>query len=99
MESPTPSPLEGYREQLDALDAQLINLLQERFSVTAEIGAYKRKNGLPAHQPERAAALLADRTKAAELAGLDPAIAGRIFEAILAESTKAQEDAAMLRRY
>lgn len=39
--------LENYRNEIDEIDEQLINLLNARFAVTKNVGEYKRKNNLP----------------------------------------------------
>lgn len=39
--------LEDYRNQIDRLDDQLIDLLEQRMEVVQKIGAYKQEHGLP----------------------------------------------------
>ena len=39
--------LEALREQIDAIDAQFLELLQRRLSVSEQIGDYKKEHGLP----------------------------------------------------
>lgn len=39
--------LENLREEIDALDLQIVYLLIERFKVAQQIGEYKSKNSLP----------------------------------------------------
>lgn len=45
--------LEQKRKEIDALDKQIIFLINERFRTTDEIGEYKGKNDLPIYNSER----------------------------------------------
>ena len=45
----TPSDLEGYRNQIDLIDQQLVRLLEQRAQIVFAVGQYKRENNLPAH--------------------------------------------------
>jgi len=47
------SDLSTLREKIDAIDTDLIRLLNERASVAMEIGAFKSREGLPIYSPER----------------------------------------------
>jgi chorismate mutase len=50
--------LREYRTQLDAVDAQLISLLAERFSITSKIGELKAQHRAPPADPMREAVQL-----------------------------------------
>lgn len=45
--------LEQYREQIDALDAELLRLFVQRMETARAIGEYKRQNGLPVTDEQR----------------------------------------------
>ena len=45
--------LENLRKQIDAIDDQLIELFKARMEVAAQIGQYKKQNGLPVFVPQR----------------------------------------------
>lgn len=47
------NPLEEYREQIDEVDEQLVNLIAKRFEVVAKIGEYKKAHNLPVFNPAR----------------------------------------------
>lgn len=47
------SDLNSLREKIDAIDSDLIRLLNERSIVAKEIGSVKSKQGLPIYSPER----------------------------------------------
>ena len=78
--------LEELRTEIDAVDAELVRLLARRFRAVVGIAAIKAENGLPVVVPERIDAVQ-DRvaTLAAE-AGMDPAIARRLWRAIIDEA-------------
>jgi len=50
--------LESLRRRIDALDRELLGLLNQRAEVAATIGALKRAEGSPAFRPEREAAVI-----------------------------------------
>lgn len=47
------SDLDELREQINRIDAQIIDLYQQRMDVVRDIGAFKRENGLPLCDPTR----------------------------------------------
>lgn len=52
------SDLESLRQKIDALDTELLRLLNERATVAQEIGTLKTREGLPVYSPEREDRLL-----------------------------------------
>ena len=78
--------LASMRASIDALDHALVNLLAERRSLVAEMFAYKRQHGLALVDPDREAALLAERTAFAEARGVPSILATRVFHDILEAS-------------
>ncbi|MCC6345705.1 MAG: chorismate mutase, partial [Nitrospirales bacterium] len=53
-----PSSLERLRDRIDAVDAELVALLNKRAGYAVEIAAIKREANLPFHSPEREKAVL-----------------------------------------
>ncbi|HVJ57773.1 MAG TPA: chorismate mutase, partial [Terrimicrobiaceae bacterium] len=47
------SDLDELRRRIDAIDDELLRLLNERAVVAKEIGAIKNREGLPIYSPER----------------------------------------------
>ncbi len=45
--------LEQYRNQIDQIDQQLIELLEARFAVTKQVGDYKREHQVPVLNSDR----------------------------------------------
>ncbi|MDD5350873.1 MAG: prephenate dehydratase [Chthoniobacteraceae bacterium] len=82
------TPLTPIRKKIDALDAQLLALLNERADLVHEVGEIKRRHGGSVFAPEREEALL--RTLAernAKLGGRLPATAVRaIYREIMSAS-------------
>ncbi len=84
--------LDGWRARIDALNAKLVDLLNERARCALEIAAFKSKNNLPVHDPKRELEVL--EKVAAQNAGplTDEALQG-IFRCIMAEHRKLEEEA------
>ncbi|HKK48549.1 MAG TPA: chorismate mutase [Alkalispirochaeta sp.] len=77
-----PQELTTYRETLDRLDASLIYLLAERFSVTEAIGHLKAERDLPALDAQREDQQLSRLQEIAESAGLPSEYAQGVFRTI-----------------
>ncbi|HEV2423340.1 MAG TPA: chorismate mutase [Terriglobia bacterium] len=81
------------RQQIDAIDAQLLDLLNRRAEVALELGRHKRGSGLELRDVEREAQILS-RARELNAGPLEPAAVERVFRAILAESRRAQSNQA-----
>jgi chorismate mutase len=79
--------IDACRERIDAIDAALVKLLDERIVIALEVGRAKRAIGLDTHAPEREAVVL---KRVAELAH-EPAAIVRAFEAIVGATRSAQD--------
>lgn len=81
--------LTALREQLDEIDERLVEVLEERFRVTREVGQLKAEVGLPPLDVAREQRILARLGTVAQVAQLDPDllrdIYRRIFDAVVAE--------------
>lgn len=80
--------LDDLRARIDALDEQLVVLLNERARCALAIGEIKRQLEMPVYQPEREADVLR-RVRAAASAGGGPLGAdaiSRLFERIIDEA-------------
>ncbi|MDF2177145.1 bifunctional chorismate mutase/prephenate dehydrogenase [Aliiglaciecola sp. CAU 1673] len=82
--------LAALRAQIDALDSQLVELLQKRLQITRKVGEYKSRTGLPIYVPSREAQLLAKRREEAEQRGLSPALIEDLLRRIMRESYQTQ---------
>jgi chorismate mutase len=82
------SNLEVLRKSIDNIDAALLHLLAERFSITGRVGLLKKREGLPAEDPSREKEQIARYRTIAASAGLDPEIAIRLHSFLVEESKK-----------
>ncbi|MGZ8259989.1 MAG: prephenate dehydratase [Caldimonas sp.] len=74
--------LESLRGRIDAIDRELLGLLNRRATVASSIGELKRAEGSPAFRPEREAAVL-DALKAANPGPLPTASVAPIWREIM----------------
>jgi chorismate mutase-like protein len=63
--------LTNFRNHIDQIDDQLIELLAKRFEIVKQVGAYKKECDLAPLQPGRWQEVLAKRLQKAEEFGLD----------------------------
>ena len=84
--------LNTLRQEIDAIDSQLVALFRQRMDVTRRVGEYKMANGIPVLDQERERQVLQNK---AELAGeeLRPAVI-KLFQTIMAISRRQQRDLA-----
>jgi UPF0755 protein len=83
--------LKKLREEMDAIDTQIISQLNKRTVLTVLIGRIKRALGLPTYSPEREKQIAERISKLAE-EPLRPASLLRIYERILDESRATQRE-------
>lgn len=83
-------PLEESRKKIDEIDKQLVNLFKERMETAADVAEYKRKNGLPIHDPARERQLLA---KIAELSGSEFSDYGKVLYSTIMSLSKSYQRA------
>ena len=79
--------IQDWRLRIDALDTQLMGLLNSRSACAVEIGRIKRELGLPVYSPEREAFIL-DRVARENPGPLDATAVRRVFERIIDESRR-----------
>ena len=85
--------LDFWREKIDALDDQILELLNERARCALSVGKIKRAEGLPFHVPERETLIL-NRIRELNGGPLSHEAAQRIFRQIIDESLRLEEDRA-----
>ena len=83
----SPVRIEEWRRRIDAIDDQLVRLLNSRSVCVVEIGRIKRALGVPVYSPERERALL-ERVVRENTGPLDRAAIQRLFERIIDESRR-----------
>jgi chorismate mutase len=85
--------LDSWRRRIDAIDEQLMRLINSRSACAIEVGRVKRSAGLPVYAPEREAWIL-DRVMRENPGPLDPMAIRRVFERIIDESRRLERIAA-----
>ena len=88
-----PSEIDGWRRRIDAIDEQLVRLLNSRSACAVEVGRLKMRLGLPVYSPEREAAIL-ERVMRENPGPLEPTAVRRVFERIIDESRRLERIAA-----
>lgn len=75
------------RQQIDALDVQIVRLLNERAECALGLGRLKERAGLETYQPEREIEVLA-HARAVNGGPLDGSAITRLFERIIDENRR-----------
>lgn len=90
-DQPVPERIAGalahYRRRIDALDEQLVRLLNERATCADEIGRLKEQVGLEIYQPGRERAVL-EHVRRVNAGPLSDVALIRLFERIIDESRR-----------
>ncbi|MFW6050884.1 MAG: bifunctional chorismate mutase/prephenate dehydrogenase [Myxococcota bacterium] len=84
------SALELLRENLDAIDGKLLQLLAQRMGIVAEIAGYKREHAVRIRDLAREREVLSDRCAQADELGLPAGIIESIFRLVLLASRERQ---------
>lgn len=85
--------MDEWRRRIDAIDDQLMRLINSRSACAVEIGRIKRAAGLPVYAPEREAWIL-ERLTRENPGPLDKLAVRRVFERIIDESRRLERVAA-----
>jgi len=83
-----PDELLNLRTQIDRIDEEMLNLLAERFGVTAKVGELKAKNGLESVDPVREQEKLERLRSLAEARALNSEFILDLFQTIFDEVVK-----------
>jgi chorismate mutase len=90
MNQPTPEDLNRCREQIDALDIELLNLLNQRTAIVEEIGRIKEILALGIYEPKREEQVFAN-VLSHNLGPMPSGAVQRIFERIIDEMRTVQK--------
>ncbi len=85
------SPIESFRQEINLIDDELINLLSNRMTVARQIGAYKKKNNMTILQQKRWNDIIEKSKKQAAKSGLSEQFIMSFIKAIHNESIDQQE--------
>ena len=78
-----------WRAEIDALDQELLQLLNRRAQVALQIGQLKRAAGLPICDPERERAVI-NKVQAANNGPLDDSAVAHLFHEIIRATRQAE---------
>ncbi|MUL17714.1 bifunctional chorismate mutase/prephenate dehydrogenase [Aliivibrio fischeri] len=84
--------LSHLRDQIDAVDKQMLDLLAQRLYLVEQVGEVKSAHGLPIYDPSREAAMLASRRSEAEKKGVPPSLIEDILRRTMRESYSSEND-------
>lgn len=82
--------LSGLRQDIDAIDAQIVSLLAERQQVVRHVAALKKKHNLQIYHPAREENLISERRSQASRTGLDPDFIEEVYRTIIRRSRVVQ---------
>jgi len=82
--------LTQFRNEIDELDSQLLEILARRLDICTRIGEYKRENAMKVVQEKRYSRLLSERVHEGVEMGLEDSFLREIFAAIHSESVRRQ---------
>ncbi len=79
------------RKRIDAVDIQILSLLNERTKIVQEIGAVKQQFAMPIYEPKREDAVYRN-VQENNMGPLSPEAVKRVFERIIDEMRTVQRD-------
>ena len=82
--------IEQLRPRIDAIDDQILDLLAQRAGAALEVGDYKKRRGLPVHDPERENSVV-NRMQTGNQGPLSSEAIERIYRTIIGEMRKLEE--------
>lgn len=88
-DQPSAADLRPWRDRIDALDREILRLLNERLSCAHEIGRIKQTVGLPVYVPSREEDVLNNVT-ASNTGPMGNASVRRLFERIIDETRSSE---------
>lgn len=83
--------LKVFRNEIDEIDSQLVDLLAKRRVVTTKVGELKSQVGMPIYAPEREVELLTLRRQQAIEAGVSPELIEDILRRLMRDSYISQD--------
>jgi chorismate mutase/prephenate dehydratase len=81
----TKEQLDAYRQKIDQLDRRIVDLLQERARVVAQVGDVKRAANLPVTVPSREQQVIEKAQNLAKEGPLPAEAVGRIYQKLVEE--------------
>jgi chorismate mutase len=83
--------LKPFRDQIDALDDQIIELLARRMDIVRQIGIIKARDNIAAIQPDRVIEVRERNAQNGALKGINPGLIRKIYSAIFDEAHEIEQ--------
>jgi chorismate mutase-like protein len=80
-----------YRQQIDALDEEIIRILAKRFDIVRKVGKHKANTGIAVMQPERIDQIKNRCTLLGNQYGVRPEFLHEMYDLIIKESCHLEE--------
>ena len=84
--------MQRFRQEIDALDEEIIRALARRFEIVREVGAHKARSGVPVMQPDRIKQIKDRCTELGTRYGVRPEFLHRMYDLIIGESCVLEEE-------
>ena len=84
--------LEPYRNRIDALDDQIMDLLAQRMDIVRKVGAIKARENIHLIQSNRVVEVRERCAARGEAAGINPDLVRTIYTAIIDEAHRMEQD-------
>ena len=84
--------LNVFRDQIEAIDRDLVRLLADRLDLCREVGRYKGVHGMPAHLPDRVQLVIARWVDNGADRRIESNFIRQICKHVIAEGTRAQQE-------
>jgi chorismate mutase len=85
MHADTHDQLEAYRQKINSVDRQLVELIQQRAQIVAEIGDLKREAHIPVTDSSREQQVIAKAEELAKDGPMPKEAVGRIYQKLIEE--------------
>ena len=89
-EGSSENALVEYRKRIDAIDKEILSLLNERAKIALEIGRMRQRENIPAASAKEREEQVLRNVMSHSAAPLSPGAARRIYERIIAEMVEIQ---------
>jgi chorismate mutase len=83
--------LDQFRQEIDALDLQIIEALGKRFEVCRQVAQFKKKENIPMMQPERVKEVKQRRQELGAKYSIDPDFMLNLYSLIIQESCRIED--------
>lgn len=85
------NPLDTFREQLDRLDDQIVELISQRLAVCENVARYKRAERIPMMQPHRVEIVKRRAADRARAKGVDERFITKLYTLMIDEACRLED--------